>query len=75
MYYFYQFFDVALAVKNEIMSSVQYLIVSNETTQMYVCMLEEFILVVNTLLYNLELKICIGIVTGLYTMATIEAKG
>ena len=45
-------------------------------TQMYVCTLEEFILVdVVTLLYKLELKIWIGIFIGLYTIARIEEKG
>ena len=44
-------------------------------TQMYVCILGEFILVdVVTLLYKLELKIWIGILIGLYTIATIEEK-
>ena len=37
---------------------------------------EEFILVeVVALLYKLELKMWIGIFTGLYTIATIEEKG
>ena len=41
-------------------------------TQMYICTLEEFILVdVVRLLYKLEVKIWIGILTGLYTLATI----
>ena len=45
-------------------------------TQMYVCTLEEFILVdVVTLLYMDELKIWIEILIGLYTNATIEEKG
>ena len=45
-------------------------------TQMYVCTLEEFILVyVVTLLYKLELKIWNGIFIGLYTIATIGEKG
>ena len=43
---------------------------------MYICTLEEFILVdVVTLLYMDEVKIWIGILTGLYINATIEEKG
>ena len=42
-------------------------------TQMYVCTLVEFILVdVVTLLYKDEVKIRIGILTGLYSNATID---
>ena len=45
-------------------------------TQMYICTLEEFILVdVVTFLYKDEVKIWIEILTGLYTNATIEEKG
>ena len=44
-------------------------------TQMYVCILEEFILVdIVTLLYKLELKIWIGISIGLYTITTKDEK-
>ena len=44
-------------------------------TKMYVCTLEEFILVdVVTLLYKLELN-SIGKCSSLYTLATIEEKG
>ena len=44
-------------------------------TQMYICTLEEFILVdVVTLLYKLEVKMH-GICSSLYTNATIEEKG
>ena len=44
-------------------------------THMYVCTLEEFILVdVVTLLYKLELKMLIGIFIGLYTIATIARE-
>ena len=45
-------------------------------TQMYVCTFEGFILVdVVTLLCVDEVKIWIGILTGLYTNATIQEKG
>ena len=44
-------------------------------TQMYICTLEEFILVVVvTLLYKLEVKMH-GICSSLYTNAAIEEKG
>ena len=44
-------------------------------TQMYICTLEEFILVyVVTLLYKLEVSMH-GICSSLYTNATIEEKG
>ena len=48
-------------------------------TQMYICTLEEFILVdVITLLYKLEVSMELnmhGICSSLYTNATIEEKG
>ena len=44
-------------------------------TKMYVCTLEEFILVdLDTLLCKLEL-ICIGKCCSLYTIATMDEKG
>ena len=51
-------------------------VVSNETNKDVRMYIEEFILVdVVTLLYKLELWICIGICSSLYTLATIEEKG
>ena len=51
-------------------------LVLNETNTADRCTLEEFILVdVVRLLYMDVVKIWIGILTGLYTNATIEEKG
>ena len=57
------------------MKLVEYWIVSNEKTQMFVCTLEEFISSRCSHIYVDEVKMWIGIFIGLYTITTIEEKG